>query len=83
MRKRVAAGELSRTKAPVTISQGANQRWSLDFVADTMTDGRASSSSRPHLLASAEGAAGGSRTDAALTEPILVAVCVNQIVQSG
>ncbi len=24
----------------MTIPQGANQRWSLDFVADTLTDGR-------------------------------------------
>lgn len=28
------------TRAPMTLPQGANQRWSLDFVADTLTDGR-------------------------------------------
>ena len=28
------------TRAPMTIPQGANQRWSLDFVADTLADGR-------------------------------------------
>lgn len=28
------------TRAPMTIPQGRNQRWSLDFVADAFTDGR-------------------------------------------
>ena len=28
------------TRAPMTIPQGANQRWSLDFVSDALTDGR-------------------------------------------
>ncbi len=28
------------TRAPMTLPQGANQRWSLDFVSDTLTDGR-------------------------------------------
>jgi hypothetical protein len=28
------------TGAPMTIPQDANQRWSLDFVSDTLTDGR-------------------------------------------
>jgi putative transposase len=28
------------TRAPMTLPQGPNQRWSLDFVSDTMTDGR-------------------------------------------
>ncbi len=28
------------TRAPMTLPQGPNQRWSLDFVADTLTDGR-------------------------------------------
>lgn len=28
------------TSVPVAIPQGANQRWSLDFVSDTLTDGR-------------------------------------------
>ncbi len=28
------------TRAPMTLPQGPNQRWSLDFVADTLTDRR-------------------------------------------
>src|SRR3954469_2622384 len=28
------------TRAPLTLPQGANQRWSLDFVSDTLTDSR-------------------------------------------
>jgi putative transposase len=28
------------TRMPMTLPQGPNQRWSLDFVADTLTDGR-------------------------------------------
>jgi putative transposase len=28
------------TRAPMAIPQGPNQRWSLDFVSDTLTDGR-------------------------------------------
>jgi putative transposase len=28
------------TRAPMTLPQGVNQRWSLDFVSDTLTDGR-------------------------------------------
>lgn len=28
------------TRAPMTIPQGPNQRWSLDFVTDSLTDGR-------------------------------------------
>ncbi len=28
------------TRAPMTIPQGPNQRWSLDFVSDALTDGR-------------------------------------------
>jgi putative transposase len=28
------------TRSPMTVPQGANQRWSLDFVSDTLTDGR-------------------------------------------
>ena len=28
------------TRAPMTIPQGPNQRWSLDFVSDTLLDGR-------------------------------------------
>ncbi|MGE5504204.1 MAG: IS3 family transposase, partial [Actinomycetota bacterium] len=28
------------TRAPMTIPQGSNQRWSLDFVADAFSDGR-------------------------------------------
>jgi len=28
------------TRAPIALPQGPNQRWSLDFVSDTLTDGR-------------------------------------------
>ena len=28
------------TRAPMTLPQGPNQRWSLDFVSDTFTDSR-------------------------------------------
>src|SRR5215213_6128139 len=28
------------TRAPMTLPQGPNQRWSLDFVSDTLSDGR-------------------------------------------
>ena len=28
------------TRAPMTLPQGTNQRWSLDFLSDAMTDGR-------------------------------------------
>src|SRR6202789_4725187 len=28
------------TRAPLTMPQGPNQRWSLDFVSDTLTDSR-------------------------------------------
>src|ERR1700749_1600282 len=28
------------TRAPLSLPQGPNQRWSLDFAADTLTDGR-------------------------------------------
>jgi len=28
------------TGAPMTLPPGANQRWSLDFVSDTLTDNR-------------------------------------------
>ena len=28
------------TRTPMTLPQGPNQRWSLDFVSDTLTDGR-------------------------------------------
>ena len=28
------------TRAPMTLPQGPNQRWSLDFLSDAMTDGR-------------------------------------------
>ena len=28
------------TRAPLTLPQGPNQRWSLDFLSDTLTDGR-------------------------------------------
>ena len=40
MRKRGGRKRALGTRAPMTIPQEANQRWSLDFVSDTLTDGR-------------------------------------------
>ena len=40
VRKRGGRKRALGTRAPMTIPQDANQRWSLDFVADTLTDGR-------------------------------------------
>ena len=40
VRKRGSRKRALGTRAPMTIPQDANQRWSLDFVADTLTDGR-------------------------------------------
>jgi transposase InsO family protein len=38
--KKALAERALGTRAPMTLPQGANQRWSLDFVANTLTDGR-------------------------------------------
>ena len=40
MRKRGGRKRALGTRAPMTIPQAPNQRWSLDFVADVLTDGR-------------------------------------------
>jgi putative transposase len=40
VRKRGGRKRALGTRVPLTIPQGANQRWSLDFVADTLSDGR-------------------------------------------
>jgi putative transposase len=40
VRKRGGRKRSLGTRAPMAIPQGANQRWSLDFVSDTLTDGR-------------------------------------------
>ena len=40
VRKRGGRKRALGTRAPMTIPQDANQRWSLDFVADTLIDGR-------------------------------------------
>lgn len=40
VRKRGGRKRALGTRAPVTIPQGANQRWSLDFVSDALVDGR-------------------------------------------
>lgn len=40
VRKRGGRTRALGTRAPMTIPQGANQRWSLDFVSDTLSDGR-------------------------------------------
>lgn len=40
VRKRGGRKRALGTRAPMTIPQGANQRWSLDFVSDALLDGR-------------------------------------------
>lgn len=40
VRKRGGRKRALGTRAPMTIPQGANQRWSLDFVSDAIADGR-------------------------------------------
>ena len=40
MRRRGGRKRALGTRAPMAMPQGPNQRWSLDFVSDTLTDGR-------------------------------------------
>ena len=40
MRRRGGRKRALGTRAPMTIPQGPNQRWSMDFVSDTLTDSR-------------------------------------------
>ena len=40
VRKRGGRKRALGTRAPLTLPQGRNQRWSLDFVADSLVDGR-------------------------------------------
>jgi transposase InsO family protein len=40
VRKRGGRKRASGTRAPMAIPQDPNQRWSLDFVSDTLVDGR-------------------------------------------
>jgi putative transposase len=40
VRRRSGRKRALGTRAPLTIPQGANQRWSLDFLSDAFTDGR-------------------------------------------
>jgi putative transposase len=40
VRKRGGRKRALGTRAPMTIPQGRNQRWSLDFVSDALVDGR-------------------------------------------
>lgn len=40
MRRRGGRKRALGTRAPMTMPQGPNQRWSLDFVADQLVDGR-------------------------------------------
>jgi len=40
VRKRGGRKRALGTRAPMAIPQGPNQRWSLDFVSDTLVDGR-------------------------------------------
>jgi putative transposase len=40
VRRRSGRKRALGTRAPMAIPQGANQRWSMDFVSDALTDGR-------------------------------------------
>ena len=40
VRRRGGRKRAPGTRAPMTLPQGPNQRWSLDFVSDTLADGR-------------------------------------------
>ena len=40
VRKRGGRKRALGTRAPMAVPQGINQRWSLDFVSDALTDGR-------------------------------------------
>ena len=40
MRKRGGRKRALGTRAPMTVPQAANQRWSLDFASDVLDDGR-------------------------------------------
>jgi putative transposase len=40
VRRRGGRKRAQGTRAPLTLPQGPNQRWSLDFVSDTLTDSR-------------------------------------------
>jgi len=40
VRKRGGRKRALGTRAPIAVPQGANQRWSLDFVSDALIDGR-------------------------------------------
>ena len=44
VRKRGGRKRALGTRAPMTIPQGRNLRWSLDFVSDTLVSGRRSAS---------------------------------------
>ena len=47
VRRRGGRKRASRTRAPIALPQGPNQRWSLDFVSDTLVDGRRSHEGAP------------------------------------
>jgi putative transposase len=40
VRRRSGRKRALGTRAPMTLPQGPDQRWSLDFVSDMLTDGR-------------------------------------------
>lgn len=40
VRRRVGCKRALGTRAPLSIPQGANQRWSIDFLSDAFADGR-------------------------------------------
>src|SRR5438046_1245506 len=40
VRRRFCRKRAVGTRAPIAVPQGANQRWSLDFASDALSDGR-------------------------------------------
>jgi putative transposase len=40
VRRRFCRKRAVGTRAPIAVPQGANQRWSIDFASDALSDGR-------------------------------------------
>ena len=53
VRRRRGRKRATGTRAPMALPDGPNQRWSLDFVSGTLTDGRRSASLRSSTTARA------------------------------
>ena len=55
VRKRGGRRRVLGSRAPATVPQGKNQRWSLDFVSDTFADGLIAWRGRPAMVVSENG----------------------------